>query len=79
VENFEARVTPGYLVAGGTRMSEIGLARAKSCNGLEAPVNRPSVVGGIQQTAVLLMSSPKHALRTIDAMTGAPPSAHRRT
>ena len=76
--SFEA-VTRGYPVPGAIRLSGTGLAWVQR----ESLVNRPCVVGGIQQTAALLMSwpmsTPKHAVRTIDAPTGIPPSAQRRT
>jgi hypothetical protein len=74
VVNTNPRVTPGYLVPGGTRMPETGFAWPKP-----SLVTQTCVVGGVQQAAAQVMFAPKHALRTIDAVTGIPPSAQRRT
>lgn len=77
MENFTAKVTPGYPVPGATRLSEIGSAQVKRGRRQVCLAIRPSVVGGIQQAAVQLMFSPKHAVLMTDA--GIPPSAKGRT
>jgi hypothetical protein len=77
VVNTTAVVTPGYLAPWGTRMSEIGIARVTRGRGQSCRFVRPSNVGGIRETAALLMFTPKHAVLMIDA--GIPPSAKRRT
>lgn len=79
MESTKTRVSPGYLVVGGTRMPETHVVWSKPCIGQESLANRPSVVGGVQQAAVLVMSTHKSVFRTIDAVTGIPPSAQGRT
>lgn len=77
---INAIVTPGYLMPGGTRLSDVETTWANlSGRGRQASV-RPSVFGAKQATAQI---SPKH-VRVMtnvvtDALTGIPPSAKRRT
>lgn len=76
----EPRVTPGYLVLGAVRPSVIEARWANRLAGLDSVRNQRCVVGGIQQAAAQLMSSPKHAfIPTTDVPTGIPLSAQRRT
>ena len=77
---FEPRVAPGYLVAEDTRLSVVIEGQwTNQRAGLECARSRRDVVGGIQHTAALLMSSPKRALIPTDVPTGIPLSAQRRT
>jgi hypothetical protein len=79
VASINAIVTPGYLMSGGTRLSEIETTWVSPSGGRQASI-RPCVLGAKQATAQI---SPKH-VRVMtnvvtDALTGIPPSAQRRT
>ena len=77
---FDPRVAPGYLVAEGARPSVVIEAPwTNQRAGLECARSRRGVVGGIQQTAALLMSSPKRVHIPTDVPTGIPLSLQRRT
>jgi len=78
-----AIASPGYLVSGGTRLSEMTLSEIETTKvglgrGRQASI-RPCVFGAQQAAA---QNSPKHVrLMTnvvTDALTGIPPSAQER-
>ena len=73
------RVTTGYLVLGAVRPSVIEARWVNQLVGLESARAQGCVVGGIQQAAAQLMSSPKHAFITTDVPTGIPLPEQRRT
>jgi hypothetical protein len=79
VAAINAIVTPGYLMSGGTRLSEVETTWVNLSGGRPVSI-RPCVFGANQATAQI---SPKH-VRVMtnvvtDALTGIPPSAQRRT
>jgi hypothetical protein len=73
-----ATATPGYLMSGAARLSEVEITRLELRGGRQASI-RPCVFG-VKQAAAQI--SPKHVrLMTnvvTDALTGIPPSAQER-
>jgi hypothetical protein len=73
-----AIASPGYLMSGGTRVSEIETTKVDLGRGRQASI-RPCVFGAKRVAAQI---SPKHVrLMTnvvTDALTGIPPSAQER-